>query len=106
MQDLWGSDRLAQPGPRAHAWELLGACRQADPDLFFNESERRGTRRCLEAQAKAVCAQCPVITQCREHAIAVQEPWGIWGGLTLEDRQAEQRSRRSARTWPDTARSA
>jgi WhiB family redox-sensing transcriptional regulator len=36
--------------------------------------------------AKAVCATCPVIAQCRAHAIAVQEPYGIWGGLSEEER--------------------
>jgi WhiB family redox-sensing transcriptional regulator len=33
-----------------------------------------------------VCASCPVIQQCREHALAVQEPYGIWGGLSEDER--------------------
>jgi len=35
-----------------------------------------------------VCASCPVIAQCRAHALAVQEPYGIWGGLSEDDRLA------------------
>ncbi|MTA96041.1 MAG: WhiB family transcriptional regulator, partial [Actinobacteria bacterium] len=39
-------------------------------------------------EAKAICASCPVLAQCRDHALAVQEPYGIWGGLS-EDERAE-----------------
>ena len=49
----------------------------------------RGPRRAnREATAKAVCATCPVIAACRKHALAVQEPYGIWGGLSEDDRVA------------------
>jgi len=41
-----------------------------------------------ENAAKAVCASCPVINACRDHALAVQEPYGIWGGLSEDDRAA------------------
>ena len=49
-----------------------------------------------EAAAKAVCAACPVIEQCRKHSLKVREPYGVWGGLTEDDREAiyaEQRGR-------------
>jgi hypothetical protein len=46
---------------------------------------RRANR---EAAAKAICATCPVIAACRKHALAVQEPYGIWGGLSEDDREA------------------
>ena len=26
--------------------------------------------------------------ECREHALAVREPYGVWGGLTEDDREA------------------
>jgi len=29
-----------------------------------------------------------VIEACRKHALAVQEPYGIWGGLSEDDRVA------------------
>jgi WhiB family redox-sensing transcriptional regulator len=35
-----------------------------------------------------VCGSCPVLDQCREHALAVREPYGVWGGLTEDDREA------------------
>jgi hypothetical protein len=41
--------------------------------------------------AKAVCASCPVRTQCLEEALQYsttrQECIGVWGGLTWRERQ-------------------
>jgi WhiB family redox-sensing transcriptional regulator len=44
--------------------------------------------------AKTVCAACPVIQQCRQHALAVREPYGVWGGLTEDERNAIYLSQR------------
>lgn len=79
------------PGPVMDLWEwqYQGRCREADPSLFFHpEGERGGTRRRRDESAKAICATCPVIEQCREHALAVREPYGVWGGLSEDERQA------------------
>jgi WhiB family redox-sensing transcriptional regulator len=40
------------------------------------------------AEAKAVCARCPVLAECRRDALTAHEPFGIWGGLTVEERDA------------------
>jgi WhiB family transcriptional regulator, redox-sensing transcriptional regulator len=62
-------------------------CRRVDPALFFHpEGERGRARRNREEKAKQVCAQCPVMAECRAHALTYQEPFGIWGGLTEEER--------------------
>jgi WhiB family redox-sensing transcriptional regulator len=38
-----------------------------------------------------------VIRQCAEHALAVREPYGVWGSLTEDDRESElAQSRRLA----------
>ena len=42
------------------------------------------------AAAKAVCAACPVCAACLAHALAYDEPWGIWGGLTTRERVAHR----------------
>ncbi len=31
---------------------------------------------------------CPVIQQCRSHALSVREPYGVWGGLTEDERES------------------
>lgn len=34
-----------------------------------------------------MCAACPVVAQCRSHALEVREPYGVWGGLTEAERE-------------------
>ena len=56
--------------------------------MFFHPAGERGkARRTRIETAKAVCAACPVLQACREHALAVREPYGIWGGLDESERQ-------------------
>ena len=70
-----------------NAWHLSAACRQLDPDMFFSPDDERGPRkRQRDAAAKAVCGNCPVRRSCLEWALSVQEPYGIWGGLTAAQR--------------------
>lgn len=79
------------PGPNADLWDwqLEGACRGEDPNLFFHpEGERGSVRTAREQAAKAICASCPVLQQCAAHALAVREPYGVWGGMTEEERAA------------------
>ncbi|WP_020669857.1 WhiB family transcriptional regulator [Amycolatopsis nigrescens] len=81
-------------------WQLQGSCRGVDSSLFFHTDNERGlARERREARAKAICHGCPVLRQCREHALAVQEPYGIWGGLgEMERRDLFLQERRKART--------
>ena len=85
------TDLTRLPGPALDRWEwqLRGACRSRDTELFFHPDNERGPRReAREAAAKAVCASCPVLMQCREHALATREPYGVWGGLSEPEREA------------------
>lgn len=50
--------------------------------------ERGEERSAREQEAKEVCARCPVRTECLGHALRVQEPYGVWGGLTEDERRA------------------
>jgi WhiB family transcriptional regulator, redox-sensing transcriptional regulator len=78
----------ALPGPflESWQWQRIAACRGMDHLFFAPPLERGRARRIREGQAKAVCAGCPVLGICREHALSVPEHYGIWGGLTEEDR--------------------
>ncbi|MEV6910901.1 WhiB family transcriptional regulator [Amycolatopsis sp. NPDC051071] len=80
-------------------WQLRGSCRGADSSLFFHTDNERGSaRERRESRAKAICQSCPVLAQCRTHALAVQEPYGIWGGLgEIERRELFLRERRAGR---------
>jgi WhiB family redox-sensing transcriptional regulator len=79
------------PGPVADLWDwqLQGLCRRENPDVFFHpEGERGPARRNRDARAKEVCQTCPVLVQCRAHALQVREPYGVWGGMTEDEREA------------------
>lgn len=81
--------RLPVPITENWEWQLLGSCRGTDGELFFHPEGERGPRRAnREAAAKAVCRSCPVVLQCREHALSAREPYGVWGGLSEHDREA------------------
>lgn len=55
-------------------------CRDAQAaDLFFSERPAD-----LE-QAKTLCADCPLLVECRQGAIDRGEPWGVWGGAIFDD---------------------
>ncbi|MBU6146984.1 MAG: WhiB family transcriptional regulator [Actinomycetales bacterium] len=69
-------------------WQEQGACRTADPDLFFHPQNERGhSRSRRERAALQVCARCSVRIECADYAIRAREPYGVWGGLTEEDRE-------------------
>ena len=78
------------PGPNADVWDwqMEGLCRGVDSSFFFHPDGERGPARAQrEARAKAMCARCPVLQQCRTHALAVHEPYGIWGGMSESERE-------------------
>jgi WhiB family redox-sensing transcriptional regulator len=80
------------PGPVADLWEwqFAGSCRSGKPDVFFHpEGERGPSRRRRDRAAKAVCFDCPVLQNCRRHALRVHEPYGVWGGMTEYERAAK-----------------
>ena len=80
----------AEPVPVADLWEwqFRGLCRTTNPETFFHpEGERGPSRRWRDQRAVAICESCPVIQQCREHALRVRDPYGVWGGMTEEDRE-------------------
>ncbi|MFN8099109.1 MAG: WhiB family transcriptional regulator [Dermatophilaceae bacterium] len=70
-------------------WQFEGLCRGLSPEMFFHpEGERGSARRVRDHAAKEVCSRCPVLLQCRAHALANREPYGVWGGMSEDDRLA------------------
>lgn len=74
------------------SWRGQAACRGLDASIFYPTSENEEEA----IPAKAVCAQCPVQQHCLEHALAVREKEGIWGGATEKERRRIIRQRRRA----------
>jgi len=93
------------PGPNADLWDwqLHGACRGEDPSIFFHpEGERGAMKMARDNAAKSICSRCPVIKQCAEHALAVREPYGVWGGMTEDEREFLLTGRRTVNTTVNT----
>jgi WhiB family redox-sensing transcriptional regulator len=67
-----------------------GACRRADPELFFPAGHDIVGEMRAE-KAKLVCAGCPVKGDCLAYALATRQKYGVWGGTTEEDRRTMTR---------------
>ena len=73
-------------------WFDDAACHGADTDVFFPLSATDEAA----AEAKAICATCPVREECLEFALETRPPEGIWGGLTPIERHRLIRRRQKA----------
>ncbi|MET9606814.1 WhiB family transcriptional regulator [Streptomyces sp. NPDC006512] len=79
------------PGSAHHHWDWQSraACRGLGSGPFFHPAGERGEERDeRDEAAKRVCAGCPVRAACLDHALRTREPFGVWGGLTEEERRA------------------
>ena len=72
------------------AWHENAACSGLGNERFYPYRGYDAVRQA--ASAKAICAVCPVIEQCREAGL--EEKFGIWGGTTERDRRILRRRRR------------
>lgn len=75
-------------------WRHRAVCRDVDPELFFPVGNS-GPALAQTADAKAVCASCPVATECLDWALESGQEAGVWGGLSEDERRARKRSARS-----------
>jgi WhiB family transcriptional regulator, redox-sensing transcriptional regulator len=66
-------------------WQEEALCAQTDPEAFF--PEKGGSTR----EAKRVCGRCDVKADCLEYALAHDERFGIWGGLSERERRRLKR---------------
>jgi len=82
---------LGVPGVRrndddeALAWQAEALCAQTDPEAFF--PEKGGSTR----EAKRICEGCEVRSECLDYALANDERFGIWGGLSERERRKLRR---------------
>lgn len=60
-----------------------------DPEAWFPEVHASAKR--VAEIAKQRCRQCPVKAQCLELALANNEQFGIWGGLSVSQRKKLRR---------------
>jgi WhiB family redox-sensing transcriptional regulator len=67
--------------PPELTWQERALCAQTDPEAFF--PEKGGSTR----EAKRVCMSCEVRAECLDYALAKDERFGIWGGLSERERR-------------------
>jgi WhiB family redox-sensing transcriptional regulator len=75
-------------------WQNAAICRGDVGRDFYPPfgGERKRDRIAREHRAKVICASCPVRRQCLEHAVASGERYGVWGGLTFDERVTLRRT--------------
>jgi len=84
MHELYLIDGLLDGGETEEgglSWQERSLCAQTDPEAFF--PEKGGSTR----DAKKVCVGCEVRAECLEYALANDERFGIWGGLSERERR-------------------
>jgi WhiB family redox-sensing transcriptional regulator len=74
-----------RPTTDAADWRALASCAEVDGELFFPVGDNDAAR-AQAAQAKKVCAGCPVQETCLSWALEHRQDTGVWGGLTEEER--------------------
>ena len=62
------------------SWLLDARCRVDESESFF--VSRNGNKE----PAKSICNKCISKEDCLEFALATNEPFGIWGGMTRAER--------------------
>ena len=84
MHELYVIDGMLDEGEAedgALSWQERSLCAQTDLEAFF--PEKGGSTR----EAKKVCVGCEVRSECLEYALANDERFGIWGGLSERERR-------------------
>jgi len=66
-------------------WVADGLCAETDPEAFY--PEKGGSAR----EAKRVCTHCTVRAECLSYALAHDERFGVWGGLSERERRRMKR---------------
>ena len=87
-------------------WVNRAACVGVSPETFSSEDlpTSGSARRSTTAAAKAVCAACPVCSECLRYAIDHRVEYGVWGGFTGAERQQLARTVRRPDRSRDTSR--
>jgi WhiB family redox-sensing transcriptional regulator len=84
-------------------WRHRAECLDEDPELFFPIGNT-GPAQLQIDDAKAVCARCEVQDTCLRSALETGQDFGVWGGMSEDERRAMKR--RNARRNTKTAKGA
>ena len=83
------SDEMQGPSSE---WAKFAACKNESSNLFYPPEETKTPERnAMIKDAIRICAGCPVRRECLNYAIAKPEKFGVWGGMTEEERFVKRR---------------
>ena len=63
------------------SWRDEAVCAGMDVNIFYPEKGGKDTK------AKAICTKCPVRIECLNDALARNERFGVWGGMSERERR-------------------
>lgn len=72
-------------------WRQQSACKDEDPELFFPPGTGGPALTQID-EAKTVCRRCPVNSECLHDAMVSGSDFGVWGGMSANERRALKRS--------------
>jgi len=78
----------ARMGAAEPGWRSRSACRGLPSDMFVSAELMTDDE---ESMAKAVCAGCAVVDDCLSYSIVNAVRFGVWGGLTGDERRPLRR---------------
>lgn len=84
--ETFGGETFGGGAAEEPDWQERALCAQTDPEAFF--PEKGGSTR----EAKRICSGCEVRAECLEYALAHDERFGIWGGLSERERRRLRRA--------------
>jgi WhiB family redox-sensing transcriptional regulator len=90
--NTWG--RIAAVAPPSYNndnWREGASCCETDLAIFF--PEKGGSSEAKDA--KRVCGACAVRGFCLQEALKNDEPYGVWGGLTVRERRVLRKKRQA-----------
>jgi WhiB family redox-sensing transcriptional regulator len=82
--------------PILMTWRNRAACLDEDPELFFPMGNTGPALLQIE-EAKSVCRRCEVVETCLKWSIESGQDFGVWGGLSEDERRALKRRYARAR---------
>lgn len=77
----WPERQQAGREPVVPDWMDLARCAEVDFSIFFPEKGES------TAPAKFVCRGCEVRAECLEYALERQIWFGVWGGMSVRQRE-------------------
>ena len=79
-------DNYAKPGYKDIDWDRAD-CKDLPTDFFY-KIEERGVAKVLDVQVfRSICTPCPIWKNCLGYATR-NEDYGVWGGMTTDERVA------------------